>query len=309
MYKEARRQFYLDVTGKAATEAARMLEELIGEEVTSDKWSEDGTFLPLSVYATQGYDIDKIRDNSDPRDIREHAVLGLTYRVHLSSTAFSGSRNQVRRSSTKATPPAKASQPALPSTPQVLAIEDGNPDDDGSDSSTSASDSSSSSSSSGHKKKSRKDKKRSRKSKKSRKHKKDKKEKKEKKEIDSAQSRKAKEAYLRAKEKEEMKHHAANVKNAEQVLAKLGPTTEHLESMVAQDPNSLVAPMIRDPVTSALEKFLNLMAAARRCIKSNGKDNSGVPDAKSLSSDVAVVKKSIALMTTVLATMAKASNR
>ena len=309
MYKEARRQFYLDVTGKAANEAARVLEELIGEDVLTDKWSEGGTFLPLSVYATQGYDIEKIRDNSDPRDVREHPVLGATYRVHLSSTAMVGSRSQVRRTTAKAAAPSKAPQPALTDNPQVLAIEDGNPDDDDSESSTSVSGSSSSSSSSGHKKKSRKHKKKSRKSKKSRKDKKDKEDKKEKKNKDSAQSRKAKEAYLRAKEKEELKQHAANVKNAEQVLAKLGATAEHLESMIAQDPNSLVAPMIRDPVAAALEKFADLMAAARRCIKSNGKDNSGVPDAKSLSSDTAAVKKSIALMTTVLATMAKASNR
>ena len=42
-----------------------------------------GDFLPLSVWQNKGYDTDAIQKNSLPEDIREHPVLGTTYRVHL----------------------------------------------------------------------------------------------------------------------------------------------------------------------------------------------------------------------------------
>ena len=49
-------------------------------------YEEGGAFLPLSVWATKGYDSDRIKDLSESQDIEEHRVLGTTYRVAVKKT-------------------------------------------------------------------------------------------------------------------------------------------------------------------------------------------------------------------------------
>lgn len=49
-----------------------------------------GEFLPLSVWANQGFNTELIVKNTSPNDIRDHDVLGKTYRVKILSTGKRG---------------------------------------------------------------------------------------------------------------------------------------------------------------------------------------------------------------------------
>ena len=53
---------------------------------TNKKEMTEGTdcaFQPLGFWAKQGYDVKLIQERTPPDDIREHAILGTTYRIHL----------------------------------------------------------------------------------------------------------------------------------------------------------------------------------------------------------------------------------
>ena len=62
---------------------------------TGEAWNEGGTFQPLGYYATLGYDIEKIKKLTDPKDQRPHPVLGMTYRVRLMTTNTFGKRADI----------------------------------------------------------------------------------------------------------------------------------------------------------------------------------------------------------------------
>jgi len=49
-----------------------------------------GEFLPLTVWETRGFDSRLIEAASDPSDVMEHPVLGITYRVSIVSTGLKG---------------------------------------------------------------------------------------------------------------------------------------------------------------------------------------------------------------------------
>ena len=63
-------------------------------ENTHDRWAEGGQFLPLEVWAKQGFDAKRIEEHSKPENKREDPVLGLTYRVAIYSAERGGERGR-----------------------------------------------------------------------------------------------------------------------------------------------------------------------------------------------------------------------
>ena len=123
-------------------------------------YDDGGEFLPLSVWATRGFNVDI--NTVPPQDKKMHPVLGETYRISILKSGHRGSRGGNKTDTLSGKPSSSGGQEPL------LAIED----EDVSDASSSSSSSSSSS------------RKKSKKAKKAKKSKKQyKKEKKEKKEI------------------------------------------------------------------------------------------------------------------------------
>ena len=51
----------------------------INESVKETK----GQFLPLSVWRKRGFDTEKIKANTPPEHVRQHDVLGATYKVDI----------------------------------------------------------------------------------------------------------------------------------------------------------------------------------------------------------------------------------
>ena len=153
------------------------IERLIATESVEETYLEGGDFLPLSVWATRGFNVADIEAKVKPEDVKQHSVLGKVYRVQLISSTTKKTRALV-----KTTNISPAKRPRLSDQPR-LAIEDGRLEDDDAevDTSSKSSSSGSSSSSSSDKKKSKRKSKKHKKSKKSKTKKKDKKDKKGKK--------------------------------------------------------------------------------------------------------------------------------
>ena len=84
-----RASFFRMVKGLPSGERMQVVHRVIAKKVSSDVnvRTEGGTFLPLSVWKSKGYDVERIMEHSLPEDIREHDVLGPCYRVKL-LTAF-----------------------------------------------------------------------------------------------------------------------------------------------------------------------------------------------------------------------------
>jgi hypothetical protein len=160
------------------------LEQLEGFTNEAQYQKDGGRFLPLSVYATQGFDIEAIRTKSAPENIMNDPVLGLVYRVRILDTGTDSATGTKRTTllSQKVVPKAKAKAGPIPiqGDVPVLALADGDPDGNGSESeySESGNSSNSGSESSSRSKHHRKKSKKSKKSKHSKKNKKSKKEKK-----------------------------------------------------------------------------------------------------------------------------------
>lgn len=289
-----------------------MVETLIGREIHAETYSHGGTFYPKSKLEHDGYDMDSIIPRLSPKDIEECPILGTTYRIPVKTTGYSTRKEVVRetRATRQSQPAAKRPRIAavvadpLPvgDDDEQLALEDGR-------ASSSSSESSSSSSSSSHKKK-----KKSKKSKKSKKKsKKDKKNKKDKKHdtsagVSAAEAR-AQVMIDRAREKESNKLHAGLVKNAESVAGKLPATVSFLKNLLDNELVEQVAPILKDPVTAAVEKFEGHIAAATGTIAAGGKNSSAasVPLWADLSKEVTATKKQANLLSTILATMQRAA--
>ena len=52
---------------------------------TSEEYAEGGQFLPLNVWRTKGFPVDRIEQHTKPEDIQEDRVVGVTYRVVIRS--------------------------------------------------------------------------------------------------------------------------------------------------------------------------------------------------------------------------------
>ena len=135
-HKEQKRDFYASVANLGIDGTVQALEAVLSTQTMEEEWAEGGVFLPIGVWQTKGFDIQKIQEKSGPEDLSEHPVLGTVYRVRLQSSTFKRKRALTRESRIRA--PTKL--PSVGST--TLAIEDGDPNT----SSSSSSDTSSSSS-------------------------------------------------------------------------------------------------------------------------------------------------------------------
>lgn len=243
---------------------------------------EGGEYLPLSVWATRGFDVELIASRSRPVDIREHEVLGKTYRLRIMAVGEQGRRGQKRSSENSAAH-------TLPKSSKAL--KDGPPEDADANKSTTSSDSSSSSSSdsdsssSSKKRRSKKDKKgkKSKKSKKdAKKKKKDKKEKKSKKSKDKEKKKaeRAKQAEKEAKAAEKVKEKAlANQRKlAAQLVDKIDTAIRPLKTSMAGRKWVYLAEVVRDPLEKALKLFQDELEKAEKAMHSD--DIVVLPDAK-----------------------------
>ena len=164
-------QFYRNIADMGGDECVEHLETFSQAEVHEEAYMEGGTFMPLGAWMAKGFDGNAIETKSLPGDVREHPVLGRTFRVKLVSTSHTEKRTLGRDS--KMTGLIKKKPRALLGGEEPLAIEDARSDSSSSSSSSSSSD----------------DKKRSKKSKKKSKGKKSSKDKKKSKDKKSKKSK------------------------------------------------------------------------------------------------------------------------
>ena len=85
---EEQRTFYNNARGldkqQLQDQVSKVLERV---EQRTVAYESGGKFLPLDVWACKGFNVEHIRDRSDPVDIRPHNVLGMTYRLRIESLA------------------------------------------------------------------------------------------------------------------------------------------------------------------------------------------------------------------------------
>jgi hypothetical protein len=110
----------------------------------------------------------------------------------------------------------------------------------------------------------------------------------------------------RAQDKETGKILAANSKKAEAVLAKVGAVLIALRAILEKERMTMVAPLIRDPLSSFLAAFQLHKINAESVLELGGEGDVGVDDLRDLIKQIAEAKKAIALATQMLATLARA---
>ena len=67
----------------SGSDAADLVESLVGSFVHEEKFVENGEFLPLGVWGTRGFNTVDIETKSPDVDVKMHPVLGKLYRVRL----------------------------------------------------------------------------------------------------------------------------------------------------------------------------------------------------------------------------------
>ena len=78
-------------------------QKMLTEFSKSEDWYENGgAFLPLSVWAQKGWDVERIRKNTPAKDIVETAQGGSCYRVKILSLGERGTRGQLEERQEKA---------------------------------------------------------------------------------------------------------------------------------------------------------------------------------------------------------------
>jgi len=212
-----------------------------------------GEFLPLSVWATRGYDVVALEAHAAPEDKREDPIFGTIYRIRVLTTGergaqgfqrlrcLEGKRQRVKRvaqdeaieGATSASSGSAAGVFAIAGGAAALA--------DAPSSSDNSSSSSSSSSSSKKKKKSKK----SKSTKKSKKSKKDGKDKKKSKEKEKAQKAMAKEV-------------ASKKARAEKLLEKLVKPRTNLQSALANPACSGLGEAVLSPIREHISVLIKL---------------------------------------------------
>ena len=75
-----------------------LLEKIVKSRTDKVEASIGGSWLPLGVYAVQGYDIELIKKNCKGDDIKECPLLGTTYRVPISFLGRSTTESRIRES-------------------------------------------------------------------------------------------------------------------------------------------------------------------------------------------------------------------
>ncbi len=88
--EEKRVAFMITLDGMSSSAMATECEKFISSEEHEEYYQDGEEFLPLSVWAKRGFDPDRIFAKAAPNDIKEHSVLGLTYRVRIIASGKQG---------------------------------------------------------------------------------------------------------------------------------------------------------------------------------------------------------------------------
>jgi hypothetical protein len=75
-----------------------LLEQIVKSRTDKVEASIHGSWLPLSVYAAKGYNVDDIKKNCTGDNVKEHPMLGTTYRVPISSLNRYTTESRIRES-------------------------------------------------------------------------------------------------------------------------------------------------------------------------------------------------------------------
>lgn len=218
----------------------------------------------MSVWQTQGFDADRIRDLSQPQDKRSHPVLGDTYRVRILTVGTKGERGQQRTSTCRAK-----------RQPEIGDEGDGAPEKKKVKSRASSEDSSSSSSSSSSSTPKKSKKKDRKKQKKDAKRKKDKKSKKEKKDKERA---KLDEKTAKEAEQTKQRQLRLQVKAAQTILNKLEGPCKSLEDLTVRPLWQQVPDVMRSKLEKTMRGWRNIMDKA--LIAVDGVEIVNLPDPK-----------------------------
>ena len=302
-----KQQFFKDIADKNSSDTVAFAKaQLMKFEQHERFYEEKGCFLPLSVWATKGFNTADIEAKTPECDKQVHDILGLCYRVALLATGRHGAEGH-RHEDTAGGRGRKRSSAA------ALAGQDADADgDEGEQGKTSSSstDSSSSSSSSAKKRGSKKSKK-VKSEKKGAKHKKGKKDKKKRKKADKAREdvklkkQKEREAKRTAAADQKMQQKAIKAKEtlANQAKAKLTAAKVKMETTLCQ-PSLIGAPA--DFVTTAKIAYERLKVMIQECnnVLANPSENDlSFESIKEVSKTIAEAKNAETLIATVVKQM------
>ena len=275
-------------------------------QTEAEFYIDGGEFLPLGVWGARGYDIEAIKSKTLAADIREHPVLGTTYRVKILSTGNRGERGKKRSSILDAK---GTLQKSTNEETTVLALEDGAANEAASDSSSSKSSASSSSSSSSSS--SRRKSKKGKKSKKN-KRKKDKKEKKvkkakkvKKKKDETPAERKEREKQERIASKAAAKVLLDRKKFAETIISKINAPMLSLQTQLDKKDMHHVPDVVATPAQETMVRLKHMQEVATDVIKSEGQLELPCSDLKDINTLIGEAKRSTLLVSQMMATIAK----
>ena len=120
--EEAKQEFMRNIADckSLAQVEVKANQMLVRFEQHSEYYSEGGQFLPLSVWATQGFNVEAIERHSKPEDKMIHDVLGPCYRVKLLTKGIQGERGHRRRDSWQTADPPPPPPPPPPAENKAL---------------------------------------------------------------------------------------------------------------------------------------------------------------------------------------------
>ena len=121
--------------------------------------------------------------------------------------------------------------------------------------------------------------------------------------------KRAREALDRVREKDKAKSYAAAVKVAMAVTAKATAGMQVIEEVLNREEIALVADVVKQPLYSARDELKVAIEAAAVVENSDVGDDLVVPDLKQVNSVISLAKKSIAMVTTIVATINKSKSR
>lgn len=223
-----------DITNRKDV-VAQFHEYMKGFEEHHKWYAEGGEFLPLQAWAVKGFDTGRIESLSHPWDIKDHRVLGKTYRVPIYSAGTAGKKGKRRED--------------VEENSGKRQKVDGAPESESEESS-----SSSSSSRSRHKKKGKKDKK------KKTSHKKDKKDK-EARRIRKEKDREREDKKLEAVRK---KDGARNLKDATAMSDKVKQMKHTLQDIVSDTAFSGMPQRVRDTIEEDYKKISEIYSDVKK---------------------------------------------
>ena len=248
MEKDDQESFFNEITGMDIGTLRKFCERKFTKTESHGKFYEEkGQFLPLSVWATRGFNVEDIETKSPQDDKKLHPVLGMTYRVALMSSGSRGWKGATSEGNLAKRSKKAASAPAEPEL--ELAASDASAVE-----SETADSSSSSSSSSSSKKKSKK--KKGKKSKSSKK-------KSKKKEAKKAAKAKAAAKAAAVAQKKMEKDQEQSKKLCDAVIAKCEGVSLTLEGTLKESGTAFLPEPVLQSCRKSLEAIAGLVKRAK----------------------------------------------